>query len=63
MKKSFVEGVSPERVAALRKSPRVVLFLSLANKVKSGSATPSERAEYMARTKRAREIDPNVLVD
>lgn len=63
MRTNFIDGVSKERVATLRNSPRVVKFLELMKKVTSGTATAAERAEYEARTKRARELDPNVLVD
>lgn len=63
MKTNFVDGVSKERVAAIRNSPRVAKFIELTKKVTSGTATVSERAEYDARTQRVRNLDPRVLVD
>ncbi|MFT3991679.1 MAG: hypothetical protein QM680_09760 [Luteolibacter sp.] len=65
MKTNFVDGVSKDKVAALRErmKPRIAAFDALAAKVKSGKATAEEKAEYAALTKRARELDPNVLVD
>ena len=63
MKKSFVHGVSPERVAALASSPKVAGFVALMNKISSGTATREERVQFRKRTKRARELNPRVLVD
>lgn len=63
MKKSFIEGVSQDRVEALRKSPRVVEFLALTAKVTSGTATRSEKLEFRKRTTTARNLNPRVLVD
>lgn len=63
MKKSFVDGVSRERVAELAASPRVRDFIRLSEKVAGNSATPKEREEYLRRTERARKLDPMVLVD
>jgi len=63
MRKNVVQGVRPEEVAALKKSPKVAGFLALMKKVQAGTATPAERAEYEAQTKRARALAPNVLVD
>jgi len=63
MKKSFIDGVSPERVAALAKSPKVVEALALMKKVTNGTATREERLEFRKRTTRARNLNPRVLVD
>ena len=63
MKKSFIDGVSNARVAALAKSPKVAGFIALMNKVSSGSATREERVQFRKRTSRARGLDPRVLVD
>ena len=63
MKKSFVHGVSPERVAVLSSSPKVAGFVALMNKISSGTATREERVQFRKRTKRARELNPRVLVD
>ena len=63
MKTTAIAKVDPKRVEALGKSPEIAGFLALCEKVNDGSATPEERAEFDARTKRARELDPNVLVD
>ena len=63
MRTNFIDGVSKERVAELRNSPKVVKFLELMKKIKSSTATAAERDEYEAKTKRARELNPNVLVD
>ena len=50
-------------IAELRQIPAVVHLRELMAKVRSGTATAAERDEYEARTKRAREFDPSVLVD
>jgi hypothetical protein len=63
MKKSFIDGVSTERVSALANSPKVVEFVALMNKVSSGSATREERLQFRKRTSRARNLNPRVLVD
>lgn len=63
MKKSFIEGVSPERVESLANSPKVVELVALMKKVSSGTATREERLQFRKRTSRARSLDPRVLVD
>lgn len=63
MKKSFIDGVSPERVETLRKSPRVVEFMALTAKVTGGTATKAEKLEFRKRTTRARNLNPRILVD
>lgn len=63
MKKSFIDGVSSDRVAALAESPMVVQSLALMKKVTSGMATREEKLEFRKRTTRARNLNPRVLVD
>lgn len=63
MKKSFIAGVSSDRVTALAKSPKVAVFLALGEKITNGSATREERLEFRKRTTRARNLNPRVLVD
>jgi hypothetical protein len=63
MRKSFIDGVSQERVATLAKSPKVVAFLALGKKVSNGTASREERLEFRQRTKRARNLNPRILVD
>jgi hypothetical protein len=61
--KRMILGVSSDRITELRQIPAVVHLRELMAKVRSGTATAAERDEYEARTKRARELDPSVLVD
>ena len=63
MRKSFIDGVSSERVAALAKSPKVIAFIALGEKITNGLATREERLEFRKRTTRARNLNPRVLVD
>ena len=52
-----------ERLAAVTKSPRAKRLAELWLKVSEGTASAEERAEFDQLTKRARLLDPNVLVD
>ena len=63
MKTSTLVKADPKRVAALRKAPALVRLRTLMDKVADETATPEERAEYHALTRRAREMNPNVLID
>ncbi len=55
--------ISSEEVERLWNSPRQVKLRDLRKKVRSGTATSDERAEFDAMMKRTRDLDPNVLVD
>lgn len=52
-----------EKLAAAAKSPRGKRLAELWLKVSEGTASAEERAEFDKLTKRARDLDPNVLVD
>jgi hypothetical protein len=63
MKKTIYEimGTTPEAVAALRELPEIKRTTELYHKIKDGTISPEERAEYDEIMKPVREMDPNVL--
>ncbi len=63
MKTNSIAGSSRERVATLSNLPEVTRLTGLWNKVRTGAASQEERKEFDSLTKRARDLDPNVLVD
>lgn len=56
---SLLEGTTPEGMERARKSGE--RWLEIVRRVKEGTATPEEQAEYDAAEKRYHELDPNVL--
>ena len=63
MKANSIAGSSRERVATLGNLPQVKRLTGLWSKVRKGAASQEERKEFDSLTKRARDLDPNVLVD
>ena len=52
-----------ERMRSANLSPRSRRLVDLLEKITSGTASEEEKSEFREMTKRARELDPNVLVD
>ena len=63
MKTNFIVGSSSERVAILGNQPKVKRLAALLVKIRSGQASDEERKEFDSFTKRAQDLDPNVLID
>lgn len=64
MKKIDIDSlITDERAAELLADPEVKRLMELGEKVRAGTATPEESAEYDEMTKAAAEIDTSVLRD
>jgi hypothetical protein len=55
--------ITDERAAQLRADPEVVRLKELGEKVRAGTASDEETAEYDEMTASARAIDPSALTD
>lgn len=63
MRAQSIKGVDPKKLDELRERMRKSPLVVLGEKVDRGVATPQESRRLKALTKRARDLDSQVLVD